>query len=93
MQISSELLEKFNLLREGKVYYGEFTKDTSFHAAVVITMYNDRLNCFCITSSASYIKSVSKIDKAAVIPLPKELVSRIFIEQQKESWIYCGRAN
>ena len=93
MQISSEFLEKFNLLKEGKVYYGEFARDTSFHAAVVITMHNNRLNCFCITSSASYIKSVSKIDKAAVVPLSKELVSRIFVEQQKESWIYCGRAN
>lgn len=93
MQISSEILKKFNLLKEGKVYYGEFAKDSSFHAAVVITMYKDRLNCFCITSSKSYIDSVSKIDKSAVVSVPKSLVDRIFTEQQKDSWIYCGKAN
>lgn len=35
MQIAASIIEKFNLLKEGKVYYGEFAKDTSFHAAVV----------------------------------------------------------
>lgn len=93
MQISPEVLKKFDHLKEGKVYYGEFAKDASFHAAVVITMYKDRLNCFCITSSKIYIDSVLKNDKEAVVKVPESLVNRIFTEKQKESWIYCGKAN
>lgn len=88
MQISSDILEKYNLLKEGKVYYGEFAKDSSFHAAVVITKYKDRLNCFCITSSKSYIDSVSKFDKSAVVKLPETLVEQIFMEQKKELYIF-----
>ena len=93
MQIAASIIEKFNLLKEGKVYYGEFAKDTSFHAAVVITMHKDRLNCFCISSSKTFIDSVLKFDGAAVVKVPDELVRKIFTEPRKGSWIYCGRAN
>ena len=93
MQIAPEILEKFNFLKEGKVYYGEFARDTSFHAAVVITMHDERLNCYCISSSKAYIESVSKFDKSAVVKVPETLVSQIFKEYQKDSWIYCGKAN
>ena len=81
------------MLKEGKVYYGEFAKDNSFHAAIVITMHNDRLNCFCITSSKKYIDSISKVDKLAVVKIPESLVKKIFPDGQKESWVYCGKAN
>ncbi|MBD5434638.1 MAG: hypothetical protein HDR35_10175 [Treponema sp.] len=93
MQIAVGILEKFNSLKEGKVYYGEFARDTSLHAAVVITMHNDRLNCYCISSSKSFIDSVSKYDEKAVVRVSDLLVDRIFSEQHKESWIYCGKAN
>lgn len=93
MRIAVDILEKFNSLKEGKVYYGEFARDTSFHAAVVITMHNDRLNCYCISSSKSFIDSVSKYDEKAVVKLSDVLVGKIFSEQRKESWIYCGKAN
>lgn len=47
MNISVDLLQKFNSLKAGKVFYGELAKDGSTHAAVVVTIHNGMVNYYC----------------------------------------------
>ena len=56
MNISPELLQKFNTLKAGKVYYGEFAKDSSEHAAIVVTVHNEIVHYFCFTSQELTVK-------------------------------------
>ena len=55
MTVSPELLQKFNALKAGKVYYGEFARDSSDHAAVVVAISNKKVHYFCFTSQEEVI--------------------------------------
>lgn len=62
MSISVDLLQKFNSLKAGKVFYGELAKDGSTHAAVVVTIHKGMVNYYCFTSQELTIKRYKQTD-------------------------------
>ena len=93
MKISPELLAKFELLKAGKVYYGDFAKDSSSHAAVVVTIHNDFVNFFCFTSQTITIERFKQKDPKATLELTKQEADLFFPNSEKDTYIYCGRSN
>lgn len=93
MTISPELLQKFSTLKSGKVYYGEFAKDSSEHAAVVVSVHNGTVHYFCFTSQELTVKRYTQKDPLASVTLTKTEADLIFGEQSKQTFIYCGRSN
>lgn len=93
MNIPVELLQKYNGLKAGKVFYGEFAKDGSPHAAVVVTIHDGMVNYFCFTSQKLTIKRYSQTDPLASITLTDDEARNIFPNSAKSTYIYCGRSN
>lgn len=93
MRISEELLQKFGSLRAGKVYYGEFARDESSHAAVIVTVHNSMVHYFCFTSQEITIKRYTKNDPLASVSLTSEESDLFFKASGKRTFIYCGRSN
>lgn len=93
MTISPELLQKFNMLKADKFYYGEFAKNSSEHAAVVVTVHNGTVHYFCFTSQELTVKRYSQKDPLAAVILNKSEFDLIFGGQSKQTYIYCGRSN
>ena len=93
MNISPELLQKFNTLKAGKVYYGEFAKDSSEHAAIVVTVHNEIVHYFCFTSQELTVKRYTQKDPLASVSLTKDESDLIFGAGSKQTYIYCGRNN
>lgn len=93
IKICPELLEKYESLKAGKVYYGEFAKDTSLHGGVVLSVVDGIVHVFCITSSERFIQSQRIYDPQSIVEVPSDIVNEVFSEQQKPSWVYCGKAN
>lgn len=60
MKITPELIEKYHLIKAGNAYYGAFARDNSDHAAVVVSIYNDIVNYFSITSSKEFIEGIQR---------------------------------
>ena len=93
MNIPVELLQKYNGLKAGKVFYGEFAKDGSPHAAVVVTIHDGMVNYFCFTSQKLTIKRYNQTDPLASITLTDEEARNIFPDSVKTTYIYCGKSN
>lgn len=93
MTITPELIEQFNLIRVGGVYYGAFAKDQSDHAAIVAAIYEDFVHYFSITSSKDFIDSRKVFDPKAVVELEEAETRLFFPDNPKDDWIYCGSAN
>ncbi len=93
MNISPELLQRFNCLKVGKVYYGDFAKDGSSHAAVVVTIHNGMVHYFCFTSQELTISRYVRKDPNAGIALSKAESDLFFAGSNKQTFIYCGRSN
>ena len=93
MNISVELLQKFNSLKAGKVFYGELAKDGSTHAAVVVTIHNGIVNYYCFTSQELTIKRYNQSDPLASVKLTEMEARNIFPDSLKTTYIYCGKSN
>lgn len=94
MKIAPELIEELHLIKAGKVYYGAFARDDSDHAAVVVSIYNDTVNYFSITSSRNFIEGIQRNrDPEAIVELTEEETKLFFPDNPKKDWIYCGIAN
>ena len=93
MNIPADLLQKFNGLKAGKVYYGELAKDGSPHAAVVVTIHNGMVNYFCFTSQGLTIKRYKEYDPSASLTLSEDESKNIFQNSSKTTYIYCGKSN
>lgn len=89
MTITPELIEQFNLVRVGGVYYGAFAKDETDHAAI----HDDTVHYFSITSSKDFIDSRKVFDPKAVVELEAAETKLFFPDNPKDDWIYCGSAN
>ena len=93
MIITPELIEQFNLIRVGGVYYGAFAKDESDHAAIIAAIHEETVHYFSITSSKDFIDSRKHFDPNAVVELLESETKLYFPENPKDDWIYCGSAN
>ena len=93
MTITPELIEQFNLIRVGGVYYGAFAKDESDHAAIIAAIHEDTVHYFSITSSKDFIDSRKIFDSKAVVELEESETKLFFPDNPKDDWIYCGSAN
>ncbi|MBQ6567368.1 MAG: hypothetical protein IJR93_08025 [Treponema sp.] len=93
MNISPELLKIFDSLKAGKVYYGDFARDGSSHAAVVISVYKGMVNYFCFTSQEQTIRRYLRNDPLAGVSLTEEESGLFFPNGGKQTFIYCGRSN
>ncbi len=93
MTITPELIEQFNLIRVGGVYYGAFAKDETDHAAIIAAIHEDKVHYFSITSSKDFIDSRKIFDPNAVVELKKTETELFFPDNPKDDWIYCGSAN
>lgn len=93
MKIPEELLRSFEALKAGKVYYGEFARDESSHAAVVISIRDSVVHYFCFTSQELTIKRYARNDPLACVPLTREEADLFFKDSRKQTFIYCGRSN
>lgn len=93
MNISPDLIQKFDSLKSGKVYYGELAKDSSEHAAVVVSVFNGMVNYFCFTSQELTIKRYTDKDPKASVTLAREETNLFFPNSEKATYIYCGRSN
>lgn len=93
MNIPVEILKTFNGLKSGKVYYGDLAKNNSSHAAVVVAVLDDVVHYFCFTSQQETVKRYVLKDPEAGIKLSDEERKIIFPESEKDTFIYCGRAN
>ena len=93
MNISVDLLQKFNSLKAGKVFYGELAKDGSTHAAVVVTIHNGMVNYYCFTSQELTIKRYKQTDPLASVKLTEMEARNIFPDSLKTTYIYCGKSN
>ena len=76
-----------------KVFYGEFAKDGSPHAAVVVTIHNGMVNYFCFTSQELTIKRYNQTDPLVSITLTEDEARNIFPNSTKTTYIYCGKSN
>lgn len=93
MNIPVELLQKFQSLKAGKVFYGELAKDGSPHAAVVVTIHNEMVNYYCFTSQELTIKRYNQSDPLASVRLSEAEARNIFLDSSKTTYIYCGKSN
>ena len=93
MNISVDLLQKFNSLKAGKVFYGELAKDGSTHAAVVVTIHDGMVNYYCFTSQELTIKRYTQTDPLASVKLTEMEARNIFPDSSKSTYIYCGKSN
>lgn len=93
MNISVDLLQKFNSLKAGKVFYGELAKDGSTHAAVVVTIHDGMVNYYCFTSQELTIKRYKQTDPLASVKLTEMEARNIFPDSLKTTYIYCGKSN
>ena len=93
MKIPVELLQKFQSLKAGKVFYGELAKDGSPHAAVVVTIHNGMVNYYCFTSQELTIKRYNQSDPLASVRLSEAEARSIFPDSSKTTYIYCGKSN
>ena len=93
MNFPVELLQKYSGLKSGKVFYGEFAKDGSFHAAIVVTIHSGMVNYFCFTSQELTIKRYNHTDPLATITLTEDETRNIFPDSTKTTYIYCGKSN
>lgn len=92
-EYSNRNFEIFECLKSGKVYYGDLAKNDSSHAAVVVTILNGVVHYFCFTSQQETVKRYVSKDPDAGVKLSDEERTLIFPESEKETFIYCGRAN
>ena len=96
MQFSFEFLKNHYKIECGSVYGGEiFAKDGSPHKAVVfyVSKETDCVYTFCITSQEKTIRRFEQIDcKASVVELPFDVIKELY-NDDKSSWIYCGKSN
>lgn len=91
MNISPELLKIFDSLKAGKVYYGDFARDGSSHAAVVISVYKGMVNYFCFTSQEQTIRRYLRNDPLAGVSLTEEESGLFFrMEESRRSYIVVG---
>lgn len=93
MIITPELIEQFNLIRVGGVYYGAFAKDETDHAAIIAAIHEETVHYFSITSSKDFIDSRKHFDPNAVVELQESETKLFFPDNPKDDWIYCGSAN
>lgn len=93
MTITPELIEQFNLIRVGGVYYGAFAKDETDHAAIIAAIHENNVHYFSITSSKDFIESRKLFDSKAVVELEEKETELFFPDNPKHDWIYCGSAN
>jgi len=93
MTITPELIQQFNLIRVGGVYYGAFAKDETDHAAIIAAIHDKDVHYFSITSSKDFIESRKLFDPNAVVELEEKETKLFFPDNPKHDWIYCGSAN
>lgn len=84
------------IIKPGEIYAGELlSKDRSSHHKFVIYLVNTKgiIYSFALTSEKDTINYLKLKDPDAVVPVPKELIDKIYKKNPKDTWIYCGEGN
>lgn len=93
MLVPENLIDKFGLVKKKNSYYGAFAKDGTDHVAIVVSIYNNTVHYFCITSSEDFINARLLSDPDAVVSLEMKETVIFFPNDTKKDWIYCGAMN